>query len=100
MEPDRGLDSAPRVGERSGSRRGEGIEAARPRGVQFLSGLGVEVLECSFEGVPICFVGEGVVAEMAVAAVVVLRSGEGEAGDSGLRNGDVRGELKERGEGL
>lgn len=101
MEPERGLDSAPRVGERSGSRRGDGRVGTRPRGVQ-VSALGVEVLEWSLEGVPICFVGEGVRdgEPVAVAVVVVLRNGEGDAGDSGRRKGDVRGELKERGDGL
>lgn len=99
MVPERGLDSAPRVGERSGSLRGE-IEATRPRGVQ-VSALGVGVLEWSLEGVLVCFVGDGVVvAAIPATAVVVVRNGEGEAGDSGRRNGDVRGELKERGEGL
>jgi hypothetical protein len=46
------------------------------------------------EGVIGGFVGEvvGVVAGMAVVAVVVLRKGDGEAGDSGRRKGELRGE--------
>jgi hypothetical protein len=63
--------------------------------------LGREEFGFSLDGVPICFVGEvDVAAGMAVVAVVVLRSGDGDAGDSGRRKGDVRGELKERGDGL
>jgi hypothetical protein len=96
MAPDRGLDSAPRVGERSGSRRGVRV-GTRPRGVQ-VSVLGVDVLECSLEGVFICFVGED--AGAFGGALVVFRNGDGEAGDSGRRKGDVRGELKESGDGL
>lgn len=33
-------------------------------------------------------------------ALVEFRKGDGEAGDSGRRKGDVRGELKESGDGL
>jgi hypothetical protein len=96
MAPDRGLDSAPRVGERSGSRRGV-VTGARPRGVQ-VSVLGVDVLECSLEGVFICLEGDD--AGPFKGAFVEFRSGDGEAGDSGRRKGDVRGELKESGDGL
>jgi hypothetical protein len=47
----------------------------------------------SFEGVPIVFVGE-------LVGVVEFRRGDGDAGDSGRRNGEALGELNERGEGL
>lgn len=39
-----------------------------------------------------CFVGDD--------EGVVCRSGDGDAGDSGLRKGELRGELKPNGEGL
>ena len=67
------------------------------RGVQFsLSEVGVRALCWSLEGDwrGVCaFVGEGV----GVGGRIVF---EGEAGDSGRRKGEVRGEPKERGEGL
>ena len=64
-----------------------------PRGVQdeVVSWVGVELFAIR-EGVVIVLVGEGF-------GVDCLR-GDGEAGDSGLRKGDARGEPKERGEGL
>ena len=74
----------------------EGIDATRPRGAH-VSGSGVGLdprLSFDGEGVPIALVGE-------VMGVVEFRRGEGEAGDSGRRNGEaLLGELKERGEGL
>lgn len=59
----------------------------------------------SLDGEPIGvwgFVGEarGVVAFVGVVGRRVEIEGEGEAGDSGRRKGEVRGEPKERGEGL
>lgn len=93
-DPPRLLEFAPRVGDGAKSRD----TGARPRGVQ-LSALVtgvvfsyVEVEVSSLDGVIVALVGDGVGVE--------LRSGEGEAGDSGLRKGEVRGEPKERGEGL
>lgn len=84
------------MGERSGSRRG--VRAGtRPRGVQ-VSVVGVDVLECSLEGVFICFVGEE--AGSFGGALVEFRNGDGDAGDSGRRKGDERGELNESGDGL
>lgn len=44
-------------------------------------------------GVHIVLLGEAV-------GVVELRRGDGDAGDSGRRNGDARGELRESGDGL
>jgi len=86
--PNFGLELAPLVGEGAGSL----IGGAKPLGVQLSASVtGVELL--SFDGVVIAaFVGEGFGVE--------FRRGDGDAGDSGLRNGEVRGEPKERGEGL
>ena len=74
---------APRVGDRGGSLD---PASARPLGVQFPA-LSISV------GVPAGgFVGDCV--------GVVVRTVDGEAGDSGRRKGDARGEPRERGEGL
>lgn len=83
MPPKPGLLCAPRVGEGSLSL----WAGARPRGVQaFSSAAGIEPRP-SLEGV------------VAVVAILVgdefgvdCRSGEGEAGLSGRRNGDALGE--------
>jgi hypothetical protein len=74
---------APRVGDGGGSLE---PASARPLGVQ-LPALSISV------GVPAGgFVGDCV--------GVVVRTVDGEAGDSGRRKGDARGEPRERGEGL
>ena len=74
---------APRVGDEAGSLDPAN---ARPLGVQF------PVLSISV-GVPADgFVGDCV--------GVVARTVDGEAGDSGRRKGDARGEPRDRGEGL
>ena len=91
MPPNPGLPLAPRVGEVSLSL----CAGARPRGVQASpSAAGVEPRP-SLEGV------------VDVAAILVgdgfgvdCRRGDGEAGLSGRRKGDARGEPYERGEGL
>jgi hypothetical protein len=73
---------APRVGEEAGSLG----PSARPLGVQ------LPVLSISV-GVPVDgFVGDCV--------GVVVRTVDGEPGDSGRRKGDARGEPRESGEGL
>ena len=92
------LFPAPLVGDVSGERSGDGEYAPLVFLAVQLSFLGVETVELSFEGV-ITLVGE-VGAGRFGAASVLLRRGDGEAGDSGRRKGDVRGELKERVDGL
>lgn len=85
---------APRVGDVGGSRWF--IDGLSPRGVQFASLLVGVLLLWSFEGdwIGVCtLVGDAV----GVVARMVL---DGEAGDSGRRNGEVRGEPKDRGDGL
>lgn len=87
MPPNPGLSApapAPRVGD-------SGILATNPLGVhvsfEAVSEVGVDA-RCSLNGVDMLavdiFVGEGV--------GVDCRSGEGEAGDSGRRKGEERGE--------
>ena len=83
MPPNPGLLFAPRVGEGSVSL----WTGARPRGVQALSSAAGVELRPNLEGV------------VAVVAILVgdgfgvdCRSGEGEAGLSGRRNGDALGE--------
>lgn len=86
--------------------RGESEPYDRPLGVH-LSSAGGEILEFSFEGV-IGFVGDVWTGETALrsgdvgAGEMALRSGDGdgEDGDSGRLKGEVRGDLKERGDGL
>jgi len=79
---------APRVGDSGGSLGAE----ERPLGVQFPCSIaGGDAF--SFDGVPIAFVGD-------IVGVVELRSGDGEEGDSGLRNGEARGDPNASGEGL
>ena len=74
-----GLEFAPRVGEEALSL----IVATRPRGVQLsASVVSIEAL-ANVDGVG-----------------VDCLSGDGDAGDSGLRKGEVRGDPKERGDGL
>ena len=89
MPPNPGL-FAPLVGEGSLSL----AFGARPLGVH-ASSVGVEWL-ANLEGVVvvvgIALVGDG--------PGVDCRKGDGECGDSGLRNGDALGEPYERGEGL
>lgn len=70
--------------------RSRGVrEGVRPRGVQGLvSEVGVVVVFWSLEG------------EVSGVGVVGRMVGEGDEGDSGRRKGEVRGEPKERGEGL
>lgn len=84
-----------------------------PRGVQ-LSVFDIQVeglcwyvrveLSCSFEGLVrgvLAFDGERPDTPFVGEVDGVLgRSGDGEAGDSGRRKGEARGEPKERGEGL
>lgn len=90
-----------RVGDEGGSSLAAGVrKGVMPRGVQLPSFVEVGVvavwwsLEGDWRGVWILVGdGEGV-------GVVGRREGEGEAGDSGRRNGEVRGEPKERGDGL
>jgi hypothetical protein len=73
--------------------------STRPRGLQS-SGFCSEEhsvlfdLECVLIGL------DGELSGASISNVVAFRSGEGEAGDSGRRNGDVLGELKDSGEGL
>ncbi len=72
------------------------MEGVRPRGVQVPSLLVGVLLLWSFdgEGIGVCaFVGEVV----GVVARIVL---DGEAGDSGRRKGEERGDPKESGDGL
>jgi hypothetical protein len=83
IPPNPGLPLAPGVGDGSRSLRGGG----RPRGVQAsVSVTGVE-LRANLDGVVVCaaiLVGDGF--------GVDCRNGEGDAGLSGLRNGDARGD--------
>lgn len=84
--PNCGLEFAPRVGEEALSL----IVATRPRGVQLsASVVSIEAL-ANLDGVVvvICLVGDGV--------GVDCLSGDGDAGDSGRRKGEVRGDPKER----
>lgn len=94
MPPNPGLPFAPRVGEGSLSL----CAGARPRGVHVSpSATGVEPRPSL----------EGVVDVVDVVAILVgdgfgvdCRRGDGEAGLSGRRNGDARGEPYDNGEGL
>ena len=88
---------APRVGDAGGSRWV--TDGVRPRGVQVPSSLAVVVgvlLFWSFKGdwTGVCALMGDVVGVVARTVVV------GEAGDSGRRKGEERGDPKERGEGL
>lgn len=90
--PDFSSAFAPRVGDDGGWRRA----GVRPRGVHesetsvMDSVIGV-LPWFSFDDVEVkCAIWGGLVGE--VVGVVELRKGEGEAGDSGRRNGEARGE--------
>lgn len=97
IEPVFGLEFAPRVGDRSCC-LWEGIFATSPRGVQLSASVIGAVLLPYFGGDAIGRV-DGAVG-VNVLVVVEFRKGDGDAGDSGLRNGDDRGEPNDRGEGL
>lgn len=87
------------MGDDSRSRSLLPADATRPLGVH-------ESASTWFVGVELCANREGVVVDIVVANFVgdglgvdCLR-GEGDAGDSGRRKGDARGEPYERGDGL
>ena len=85
-----------RVGEVGASRSRGAREGVRPRGVQKPSFEVGVVAFWSFEGDVWGTLG----VELALVGVVGRIVVEGEAGDSGRRKGEVRGEPNERGEGL
>ena len=74
------------------------VTGASPLGVQLsVSVFGVDT-RASFEGVVTVAGPAGILVGDGFG--VDCHSGEGDAGLSGLRNGDARGDPKERGEGL
>jgi hypothetical protein len=87
------------VGDFSGSLSvGESLGAGgRPLGVHCSDSFTGDCARFILDGVPIVLVGDGA---SCLVGVVELRRGDGEAGDSGRRNGEDRGELKESGDGL
>lgn len=96
-----------RVGEGAGSRRGVSVVRGVVRYGGFESGevgmgpslVGEESGVWGFWDEAKGLVGE-VVGVLARGVVVPVVMAEGDAGDSGRRKGEVRGELNERGEGL
>ncbi len=80
---------------------GESSIWSEPGGVQ-LSVLGVDTADVRFGGDVNCLAGDlmggSLVGDTALGTRLVwLRSGDGDAGDSGRRKGDGRGDLKPRG---
>lgn len=88
------------MGEGAGSRRGVGLRGVLQldafesgEALAFVSLVGEVRGVCGFVGELKFFVGE-------VVGVVGRSAVEGDAGDSGRRKGELRGDPNERGEGL